>query len=57
MTRSMRVILVMLGVIAVLVWLGVELRGRMRDLSMLCFGLAAVAVALLVGAVFGIYGA
>ena len=53
----MRVIVVMLGVIAVLVWLGVELRGRMRDVSMLCFGLAAVAAALLVGAVFGIYGA
>ena len=52
----MRVIVVMLGVIAVLVWLGVELRGRMRDLSMLCFGLAAVAAVLLVGAVFGIYG-
>lgn len=57
MTGSMRVIIVMLGVIAVLVWLGVELRGRMKDLSMLCFGLAAVAAALLVGAVFGIYGA
>ena len=53
----MRIIVVMLGVIAVLVWLGVELRGQMRDVSMLCFGLAAVAAALLVGAVFGIYGA
>ena len=57
MTGSMRVIIVMLGVIAVLVWLGVELRGRMKDLSMLCFGLAAVAAVMLVGAVFGIYGA
>ena len=53
----MRVIVAMLGVVAVLVWLGVELRGRLRDLSMLCFGLAAVAAALLVGAFFGIYGA
>ncbi len=53
----MRVIIVMLGVIAVLVWLGVELRGRMRDLSTLCFGLAGVAAVLLVGAFFGIYGA
>ena len=53
----MRVIIVMLGVIAVLVWLGVELRGRMRDLSALCFSLAAIAAVLLVGAFFGIYGA
>ena len=53
----MRIIVVMLGVIAVLVWLGVELRGRMRDLSTLCFGLAAIAAALLVGAFFGVYGA
>ena len=53
----MRVILLILAVIAVLVWLGVELRGRMRDLSMLCFGLAAVAAVLLVGAFFGMYGA
>ena len=53
----MRVIIFILGLIAVLVWLGVELRGRMRDLSTLCFGLAAICVVLLVGAFFGIYGA
>ena len=53
----MRVIIFILAIIAVLVWLGFELRGRMRDLSMLCFGLAAVFAVLLVGAFFGIYGA
>ena len=53
----MRVIVFILGIIAVLVWLGVELRGRMRDLSTLCFGLAAVFAVMLVGAFFGIYGA
>ncbi len=53
----MRVIIFILGIIAVLVWLGAELRGRMRDLSMLCFGLAAIFAMLLVGALFGIYGA
>ena len=53
----MRIIIFILGVIAVLVWLGVELRGRMRDLSTLCFGLAAVATVLLVGAFLGMYGA
>jgi len=53
----LRVIIFILAVIAVLVWLGVELRERMRDLSTLCFGLAAVAAVLLVGAFFGIYGA
>ena len=53
----MRIIIFILGLIAVLVWLGVELRGRMRDLSTLCFGLAAVFVVLLIGAFFGIYGA
>ena len=53
----MRVILFILGIIAVLVWLGVELRGRMRDLAMLCFGLAAICAVLLVGAFFGMYGA
>ncbi|MCY4453395.1 MAG: hypothetical protein OXC01_15740 [Immundisolibacterales bacterium] len=53
----MRVILTILGVIAVLLWLGVELRGRMRDVSTLCFGLAAICAVLLVGAFFGIYGA
>ena len=53
----MRVIIFILAIIAVLVWLGVELRGRMRDLSMLCFGLAVVFAVLLVGAFFGIYGA
>ena len=53
----MRVILFILGVIVVLVWLGVELRGRMRDISMLCFGLAAIFAVLLVGAFFGMYGA
>ena len=53
----MRVIIVILGVIMVLVWLGVEFRGRMRDISMLCFGLAAIFAALLVGAFFGMYGA
>ena len=53
----MRIIIFILGVIAVLVWLGVELRGRMRDLSTLCFGLAAIFVVLLIGAFFGIYGA
>ena len=53
----MRIIIFILGVIAVLVWLGVELRGRMRDLSTLCFGLAAVFAVLLVGAFFGVYGA
>ena len=53
----MRIIIFILAVIAVLVWLGVELRGRMRDLSTLCFGLAAVFAVLLVGAFFGMYGA
>ena len=53
----MRVIVFILGIIAVLVWLGVELRGRMRDLSMLCFGLAVIFGFMLVGAFFGIYGA
>ena len=53
----MRIIVFILGIIAVLVWLGVELRGRMRDLSILCFGLAAIFAVLLVGAFFGIYGA
>ena len=53
----MRVIFVILGVIAVLVWLGFELRSRMRDLAMLCFGLAAIFSVLLVGAFFGMYGA
>ena len=57
LAQAMRVIIFILGVIAVLVWLGVELRGRMRDLSMLCFGLAAIFAVLLVGAFFGIYGA
>ena len=53
----MRVIIFILAVIVVLVWLGVELRGRMRDLSTLCFGLAAIFAVLLVGAFFGVYGA
>ena len=53
----MRVIIFILGVIVVLVWLGVELRGRMRDLSVLCFGLAVISAVLLVGAFFGMYGA
>ena len=53
----MRVIIFILAVIAVLVWLGVELRARMRDLSTLCFGLAAIFAVLLIGAFFGMYGA
>ena len=53
----MRIIIFILAVIVVLVWLGVELRGRMRDLSTLCFGLAAIFAVLLVGAFFGVYGA
>ena len=53
----MRVIIFGLGIIAVLVWLGVELRPRMRDVSMLCFGLASIAAVLLAGALFGFYGA
>lgn len=53
----MRVIIFILAVIVVLAWLGVELRGRMRDLSTLCFGLAAIFAVLLVGAFFGVYGA
>ena len=53
----MRVIIFILAVIAVLVWLGVELRARMRDLSALCFGLAAIFTVLLIGAFFGMYGA
>ena len=53
----MRVIIFILAVIVVLAWLGVELRTRMRDLSTLCFGLAAICAVLLVGAFFGVYGA
>lgn len=53
----MRIIIFILAVIVVLAWLGVELRGRMRDLSTLCFGLAAIFAVLLVGAFFGVYGA
>ena len=53
----MRVIVFILAAIAVLVWLGVELRGRVRDLSVLCFCLAAMFAVLLVGAFFGMYGA
>ena len=53
----MRVIVVILGVIAVLVWLGFELRTRMKDIAALCFGLAAIFAVLLVGAFFGVYGA
>ena len=53
----MRIIIFTLGVIAVLTWLGIELHGRTRDLSTLCFGLAAIFAALLVGALFGVYGA
>ena len=53
----MRIIISILAIIAVLIWLGVELRGRMRDVSTLCFGLAAIFAVLLVGAFFGIYGA
>lgn len=52
----MRVIFIVLGIIAVLVWLGVELRRTMRPLSMLCLGLAVVFTFLLVGAFFGMYG-
>ena len=52
----MRVILVILGLVAVLLWFGFELRGRMKDVSLLCFGLAAVFAMLLVGALFGVYG-
>ena len=53
----MRIIVFILAVIVVLVWLGVELRARMRDLSTLCFGLAAIFAVLLIGAFFGVYGA
>lgn len=53
----MRVIIFIIAVIVVLAWLGVELRTRMRDLSTLCFGLAAIFAVLLVGAFFGMYGA
>ena len=57
----MRVIIVILGIIVVLVWLGIELRralqGTLRNLAMLCFGLAAIFAALLIGAWFGLYGA
>ena len=53
----MRVIVVVLGIVAVLVWLGIELRPRARNVSALCFGLAAIFGALLIGAWFGLYGA
>lgn len=50
----MRVIFIVLGVVLVLVWLGVELRSRLPNLALACFGLAVVFGMLLIGAFFGI---
>lgn len=52
----MRVLFILLAVISVLTWLGVELRGNYRDLSQVLFGLAGLLAILMIGAFFGLYG-
>lgn len=54
---NMRVIVILLAVIAVLAWLGFELKDRYRDLSYILFGLSGIFAVLLFGALFGLYGA
>lgn len=50
----MRVLIIGIGVIAVLSWLGFELRKSSRDWSWICFGLAGMMAVMLVGAFFGL---
>lgn len=52
----MRVIIILLGVVAVLGWLGYEARDRNRDLSHVLFALCGLVAVLLFGALFGLYG-
>ena len=52
----MHAIILVLGLVAVLCWLGFELRDTRKDWSQIAFIVAGVFGLLLFGAVFGFYG-
>lgn len=51
----MRVVVTLLAVIAVLVWAGIAVRKRSRDVSSVLFGFAGVVALMLAAAIFGLY--